>query len=226
MTPPFRSLRLLDEVQHLHQLETFAPEPFVQGVAAEVAEMEDASADDLAHKLDAVRGVLGEIDGFAQKCMGIRLTHALAAAPLPPQLRTLLKSTVLSYQSDLPLLRTRLAAALGRLDAATSAALLAGVMDAAERVIAGRADLRDRLFALAGQLAAARLPAVIGAARSRAHAQAERQRWGQVRVDLEQLAAAPHTLASGTSSERLARIALPPDDPEPEPTRGSLLDLD
>ncbi len=226
MTAPFRALRQLDEVQHLRQLEGFDAGPLFAALAAEVAESPAATIDELGQQLDALREVLLTIDGFAQKAMGIRLTHVLAAAPLPPQLRTLLKSTVLSYQHDLPLLRSRIAAALGRIDPATGAAVTADVMDSADRVLALRTDLRARLFVVAQDVAAARLPAATQASRSRAHAQPERQRWAQAAIDLEQLSTTPALLAHGTCAERLGLIAPPPDDPDPEPTRGSLLELD
>ncbi len=226
MTAPLRALRQLDEVQHLRQLEGLDAEALFAGLAAEVAEPAPTTLEELGRQLDALRDVLAAIDAFAQKAMGIRLTHVLAAAPLPPQLRTLLKSTVLSYQHDLPLLRSRVAAALGRVEPATGAAVTADVMDAADRVLALRTDLRARLFVVAQDVAAARLPAATQAARSRALAQPERQRWAQAAIDLEQLAATPALLAHGTSAERLGLIAPPPDDPEPEPTRGSLLEID
>ncbi|MCC6995689.1 MAG: hypothetical protein IT370_13855 [Deltaproteobacteria bacterium] len=226
MTAPLRALRQLDEVQHLRQLEGLDAGALFAGLAAEVAEPAPTTLEELGRQLDALRDVLAAIDAFAQKAMGIRLTHVLAAAPLPPQLRTLLKSTVLSYQHDLPLLRSRVAAALGRVEPATGAAVTADVMDAADRVLALRTDLRARLFVVAQDVAAARLPAATQAARSRALAQPERQRWAQAAIDLEQLAATPALLAHGTSAERLGLIAPPPDDPEPEPTRGSLLEID
>lgn len=226
MTAPFRALRSLDEVQHLRQLEGLDAGPLFAALAAEVAESAPATPGDLGQQLDALRDVLPTIDAFAQKAMGIRLTHVLASAPLPPQLRTLLKSTVLSYQHDLPLLRSRVAAALGRVDAATGAAVTADVLDAADRVLALRTDLRARLFVVTQDVAAARLPAATQAARSRALAQPDRQRWAQAAIDLEQLSHTPALLAHGTFTERLGLIAPPPDDPEPEPTRGSLLDLD
>ncbi len=217
MTAAVRSLRELDEVQHLRQLEAFSAEALVAAVGRDLALL-GADSDEL----DLVRAVLVAIDPFIEKCMGIRLTHVLADSSVPAQIRTLLKATVLSYQGDLGLLRQRVAAAVARLDGS----LTDRVMDAAERVLRLRIELHERLLELARDVAAARLPVAQAAARSRAHDLAGRQRWGQVRIDLEQIVASPAVLMSGTTAERLARIPAPPDEPDELPTRASLIELD
>jgi hypothetical protein len=224
----FQSLRLLDEVLRLPQLEAFDARRFLDGVAEELARLAGGAAlDDVGAQLDALGGLLPEIDRFAQRSMGIRLSWALASTPAPPQLHKLLSATVVSYEGNLPLLRQRVADAIARLNPAAADDVTRDVMGAAERALGGRAALRAGVLALAQQTAQARLPSVEHTARDRSLEDAERLRWRRARVDLEQIAARPETLAAGSFAERLAKIT-PPDDPEPEPqgSRFSLLEID
>jgi hypothetical protein len=224
----FPSLRRLDEVQHLAQLDAFDPRPFLTGVSDEAAALAAETLDDLGALLDGVREVLVEIDRFAQKSMRIRLTQELATDPLPQPLRNLLTSTVVSYERDLGLLRGRVAGALARIDRATADEVTDRVLEAAERVLAGRAALRQGVLQLVERLVTDKLPSVQRAARDRSQPDEQRKRWGQARVDLERLTARPDALEAGSFAERLRQIPPPPDEPDPEPTasRFSLLEID
>src|SRR5262249_42616403 len=122
-----RALRLLDEVQHLADLERFDPARFVAA---------------LGEGDGPVAAVLDEIDRFAQKCMRIRL-HQLSPA-LPPKLHTLLSTTIVAYDGTPPaLLRGRVAGMLERIDPSSAAAQTNQICDAATRILALRAALRQ-----------------------------------------------------------------------------------
>lgn len=232
-----QALRLLDEVQHLAQLEAFDPSLFVAGIG-DVATPSSPDLPDVGRELDGVRGLLGEIDRFTQKAMRIRLNHL--SDTLPQKLRTLLCSTIVAYEGDLGLLRERVATMLGRLDRSTAVGLTDQVCDAAERALALRATLRRDVIELGRRIATSWLPATRRAARDRSQAEDVRQGWGRTRVDLEHIGARGETIETGSSAERLARIEPPPNDndkdndnddpeaPEPDPTatRFSLLETD
>src|SRR5215468_4938243 len=201
-----RALRILDEIQSLAQLDRLDPATFLAALD-EAAPPAGAKLDDVGGELDGARGVLGEIDRFTQKAMRIRLHHL--SDPLPQQLRTLLYSTIISYERDPSLLRDRVAAMLGRIDPSTAAALTRQVCDAAARVLATRAALRRGVVELAQRRAAAWLPAARRAARDRTQADEERASWSRARVDLEQIAARGETIEAGSFAERLGKIAPP-----------------
>jgi hypothetical protein len=211
-----RALGILDEVQHLPQLERFEPARFVAAVEAELA-APGGGIEALAGQLEALRGVLGAIDRFAQKAMRIRLLHAGDA--LPPQLRTLVQTTIVAYQSDLPLLRARIARAAGD---ATDA-----VLAAAREVLATRAALRAGVLEIARRVAAGWIPIGERAARDRSQPDEQRDRWNRARADLAAIAARGDALDAGSFEERLARATPAEDPPEEErPHRFELLEID
>ncbi len=193
---------MLDAVQHLAQLEAFDPALFLAALAEEVAPAGGTLADLGAH-LDGARGLFAEIDRFAEKSMRIRLLQSTDG--LPTQIRTLLYSTVVSYEREPGLLRTRVASITARLGSGGST-LTDQVMQAAERVLAARAVLRQGVVELARRIAATGLPEARRAARDRSLPDDERERWGRARVDLEQLAARGERLDAGTFVERLAQV--------------------
>ena len=213
-----RAARVLDEVQNLAQLERFDPRAFAGAAEAELPAA-GTSLDELGSQLDGMRAALDAIDRFAQKEMRIRLIRV----DLPPQLRTLFQTTIVSYERDLPLLRDRVAAAVARLGAGP----IDEVMQAAEQTLATRARLRLGLHQLAQSLAAAWLPVAERAARDRSQPDEQRDRWKRARVDLANLAARGEAIDAGTFAERLARIASPEDPPDEErPHRFELLEID
>jgi hypothetical protein len=216
--------RVLDEVQHLAELEAFETARFAEALRDEASPAgEDLAA--LGNQLDEPRRLLEEVDRFAQKSMRIRLTSSTDA--LPQQFRTLLFSTIVSYQRDLPLLRGRVAAALGRIDRTTAAGVSERVMQAAEAVLAGRAALRQVVLELAQRIATAWLPTVQRTAGDRSQPEGERRRWGSARLDLERVAANGEAIEAGSFADRLKTIEPPPDEPEaPGPSRFSLLEID
>jgi hypothetical protein len=223
-----RALRILDEIQHLPQLERFDPAVFIAAIG-EAAPPSPPSLLEVGRELDGVRSLLGEIDRFAQKAMHIRLNPVSDA--IPQKLRTLLCSTIVAYEREPGLLRERVTSMLGRLDPSTAAGLTDAVCDAAARVLAIRATLRQGVIELSRRTAAAWLPGARRAERDRSQADDERQGWGRARVDLEHIAARGETIDAGSFTERLAGIAPPadaPDETEPDPTatRFSLLELD
>lgn len=221
------ALALLDEVQHLFQLEAFQAGPFLAAAAEEAVPREE-SLEALGEVLDALRAALGAVDAFSRKAMGIRLIHLLAASPAPPQLRTLVMSTVTAYAEDTGLLRRRLAAAL-RMDRAAAEALAEAVGAAADEVLALRRHLREGLLALCRQVAQQALPWVVRAARDRSRPDEERDRLRRARVDLEQVVANPERIASAAFADRLRACPLPDEEPEPEPRgpdRFSLIEID
>jgi hypothetical protein len=225
-----RALRVLDEVQHAAQLERFDPGRFAAALGEEAPPPGQALAE-LGGLLDATRGLLADVDRFVEKSMRIRLNQL--EGPLPPQLRTLLSSTIVAYAGDLRLLRERVAGILARLDPRTAAAATDRVLDAAGQALATRAALRQEIFALAQRVAGEWLPRARQAARDRSQADDERERWARTRVDLEQLAARGEILDTGSVAERLERIAAPapevPDGDEPDDPaakRFSLIEID
>jgi hypothetical protein len=231
MSEILRALRLLDEIQSLAQLDAFDPGVFVASVR-DAARPAEARLADVGGELDGARGLLTAIDRFTEKAMRIRMNHL--SDPLPQQLRTLLYSTIVSYEHDPALLRQRVAAMLGRVDPSTAAALTRQVCDAAASALATRAALRRGVVELAQRSAAAWLPAARRAARDRTQADDERESWSRARVDLEQIAARGETIEAGSFAERLGKITPPTaeatdsDEPETDPAtkRFSLLELD
>jgi len=222
---PFRASRLLDEIQHLAALGTFAPAPFLDSLAAEVAALGVATFAELGDSLDRLRSVLGEVDRFAQKTMHIHLTQT-PGAELPQQLRTLVSTTIVHYASSLPLLGERIGPTLRRQG---GEATVGRVLDAAAQVLAMRAELRTGVLALAKGFAQTKLPSVTQLARDRSLEARERERWGQARLDLEHIAAAGEAIDTGQFAERLLCIPPPPDEPEPDPlhsSRFALLEID
>jgi len=219
-----RAARVLDEIQRPPQLDRFDVESFLATARAELPEP-GATLAELTATLDGCQGLLGELDRFAQKSMRIRLTFS--TDDLPPQLRALLQTTVLGYEKDLPLLRSRVAQAMARYDAASAAAVAERVLDAARQVLAVRAALRQGVWQLTAAAASAWLPAAGRAAADRTQPDEQRERWKRACVDLTALAAHGQALEAGTTAERLDRIATPDDPPEEEgPDRFAMLELD
>jgi len=221
----FRALRLLDEIQQLDALEAFAPQKLFDALAAEVAELPGATTDDIGRALDALRALFSDVDRFAGKSVHIHIVQSFST--VPQQMRALLVGTLVNYASDVGLLDQRISPALLRADPSgdTRTRLLAVV----ERVLAVRAELREGVYALVGCYISTHLPAVQKAARDRSLEARERERWGQVRIDLEQLVAKPAALEANSSAERLLKIPPPADEPDPDPlqsSRFSLLDID
>ncbi|MCS6913071.1 MAG: hypothetical protein RMK29_21260 [Myxococcales bacterium] len=221
------ALALLDEVQHLFQLQAFQPGPFLAAAAQEAVPRQE-SLEAVAEVLDALRALLDAVDAFSRKAMGIRLTHLLADSPAPPQLRTLVVHTVTAYAGNTDLLRRRLAATL-RMERAAAEALAEAVGAAADEVLALRCQLREGVLAIARQVAQQALPWIIRAGRDRWRPDAERDRLRRARVDLEQVSASPLRIAEASFDSRLRTCPLPDEEPEPEPQgpdRFSLIEID
>ncbi len=219
---------MLDEIYRLDQLDSFNPEEFLDRVAHETASLPGDTIAAHGAQLDALRARFVEIDRFASRLMGIRLTQDAQMVPVPVQLRTLVTATVVSYDGKLDVLRDRVYAALLRSDPATAQATTTHVMDAAERVLATRSVLYGGVLELAQKLADTRMETVSRSAKNRALSEAERRRWGQARVDLEQLGAEPLGFLAASFADRIGKIAPPPDEPEPESqiNRATLLEVD
>jgi hypothetical protein len=221
--PPhsFHALSALDQVQHLRELEALEPARFLAPLRDEVAALEP-SLPGLVSGLDGLRQVLAAIEQFARKAMGIRLTHVLARAPVAPQLRTLLSTTVTSYAGNTELLRRRLASSL-------PAAVLDEVVAAAERTLALYTELRGGVLDLVQRIAAAPPPWLHKAARDRSLPEPERRRLRLLRVDLEQLAMRPERLEAAGFEDRIKTYPVPEEDPEveePGAPRFSLIEVD
>jgi hypothetical protein len=214
---------MLDQVQNLPQLEAFDAQRFLSEVSSfGLAE----TIGEVGAQMDRLRALLDEVDRFAQKAMAIRL-NLLAADPLPPQLRTLLKTTVIAYHGQLDLLRGRVATALARIDRHTASEVTERVMEAAERVLSLHATLRGGILQLAQKVAGER--AAQAQKKGRDRTLAERQEWRRVEIDLRQIAAHPELLAPASFAERVKKIPMPEEEPETESTdekRFSLIEID
>ncbi|MFO0575550.1 MAG: hypothetical protein U1A78_16265 [Polyangia bacterium] len=218
---PFHALSALDQVQHLRDLESFAPARFLTPLGDEAVALEPGLPG-LVAGLEGLRQVLGAVEGFARKAMGIRLTHVLASAHVAPQLRTLLSTTVTSYGGNTELLRRRLASSL-------PAAVLDEVVAAAERTLALYGELRGGVLELVQHLAAAPPPWLLKEARDRSLPEPERRRLRLLRVDLEQLAARPERLEAAGFEDRIKTYPVPDEEPEveePGAPRFSLIEID
>lgn len=221
---PLHSLSLLDQVQHLRELEALDPERFLAALASDLS-TRDETLQTLGALLDRLRQALGAVEEFTRKAMGIRMTHVLASAPVTRQLRTLLSSTVTSYADDLPLLRRRLSGSVDE-------GLLNEILAAAESILALRQALRTGILRYAQQLATAQTAWVKRAARDRTLPDPERRRLRQAGADLEQVAARPERLLTAGFEDRLKSIQPPDEEPEVEPepnpnsNRFSLLEID
>ena len=214
---------MLDEVQSLAELEAFDAQRFLRQ-AGEFGPAETLAV--LGAQLDRLRALLDAVDRFAQKAMGIRLNQ-LAADPLPPQFRTLLKTTVVAYHGQTDLLRGRVAAALGRIDRQAAAGVTERVLDAAERVLSVHATLRSGVLGLAARVAGERAQVALKKGRDRALA--DRHDWRRALIDLQQVAAHPQRLETATFAERMKKIPEPEEEPETEAAdekRFSLIEID
>jgi hypothetical protein len=137
--------QLLDEVTRLEQIEDFDLDGFVVQLRAEVGEAEAGSGvpeQDLAAALAA-------IDPFAARLMRIRLDHLLISdVSVPPQFRTYLASEVMSYANDLETLRSRVRQVAARVDPDGASKTANAVADAADKALALRSQLRQRIRAI------------------------------------------------------------------------------
>jgi hypothetical protein len=218
------ALGLLDQVQHLRELdalEAAGPGRFAAALQGDLG-AGDETLGTLGAQLDALRQALASVDQFARKAMGIRLTHLLATAPVTPQFRTLVASTVTSYAGDTALLRRRLGGSL-------SEGLLDEVVAAAERVLGLGQALRRAILELGRQVATAQAPWVQKAGRDRSLPDLERNRLRKARVDLEGLGERPERIGDAPFEERLKAHPLPEEEPVVEATedrRFSLLEID
>lgn len=204
---------MLDQVQHVAQLERFDVAAFA-AAAREELPAAGSTLDELGAQLDALRGLVMEVDRFTQKQLRLRLTATLA---LPRQLHALLHTTVIAYEGRLALLRERVGGALG--------ADVDRVMDMAAAALEVRAALRHELAALLPELAARWAPVVRRAIRDRSLADEIRARWKRAEVDLATPTLA--NLEAAPFAERLERIPTPDDPPDDErPHRFELIELD
>jgi hypothetical protein len=225
-TLPLPSLDALEKVQHLDELDRFQPAPFISALQADLGNGVQTLAT-LSAQLDGLHEALLAIEPFTRKAMGIRLTHVLAAEPVPPQLRTLLSATVVSYASDMPLLRRRFGRSL-------SAPLLDVIISTAERVLALRQALRDSILDLVRRMAVAhaQAPWLKNGARNGSLQDAERFRLRLATFDLQKLAERPEELAVERFEARLKKISLPDEESQDEDAndatdrRFSLLEVD
>lgn len=201
-------LQRLDEVQHLHELERFDARRFLEALEIELGDGEESSAH-VGMQLDALHEVLRTVEQFTVKTMAIRLTHVLSSEPVPPQLRTLLSTTIVNYADDLGLLRRRFSRSM-------SPRLLNDLTETAAQVLSLRQILRDGALGLAQKLAqaSAEAPWLQKAARDRSLKDAERLQLRLLRVDLRQLVERPQRLEAQRTEARLK--ALPPPDEEVE----------
>ena len=212
---------MLDQVQHLRELDGLDAARFHQSLAADLG-AGDQTLQTLGAQLDALRQALDAIEQFARKAMGIRLTHVLSTAPVTAQFRTLLSSTVTTYAGDTALLRRRLGGSLPE-------STLDEVIDAAERVLAMRQALRKGVLEMTRSVAGAQAPWVQKAARDRSLPDPERVRLRKTRTELDLLLATPGRLATGGFEERLKECAMAEEEPMPEApqdSRFSLLEID
>lgn len=225
-----RTLRLLDEVQHLAQLQAFAPAAFAETLDAEMAAQGPPLAE-IGNSLDELHRLFGALERFAQKCMSIQLLQALD--PLPPQLRTLFASTITSYDGKLPLLRERVGGAMARLDRATAAAVAERVVAKAEKVLVLWSALRQGVGAVAQRIAFHALPAARAVARDRTQPEDQRAFWARACTVLEQVATHGELIESDDFAANVNAAAAATelgnegnDDDDPVARRFSLLEID
>jgi hypothetical protein len=221
VSPFVRAHSLLDEVQSPAQLEAFDPGRFAALIAEETPAVGRTLAG-LGDVLDALRGLFGDVERFVEEAMRIRL-HQLPE-PLPPQVRTLLSSTIGTYAREPGLLGERVAAIVTRLRRAADAE---PILDAARRTLEARAALRQAVLEAARRVAGEWTEVARKAARDRSQPDEERERWGKARADLLELAARGEVLEEGRFEERLARRT-PIEEVEEDPavTRFSLIEID
>lgn len=217
---------LLDAVQSLAQIEAFDGERY----AARLVEELDGGAVTLASLEatdDALRAALAAVDGFAARCMRVRLDHVLAGdTSVAPPLRKVLSGTVTNYAADLDLLRDRVLSVAVRVDPGGAQETADRVVATARRVLEDRAALHDRVLAVAQELASARIPAARKEARDRHREEPVRRRWTAALRDLEQVVERPARVLDARWGERVAAV-VGPDEPieePPEPTLGELIE--
>jgi hypothetical protein len=222
--PPPSCLRVLDDVQHLRELQHFDAARFLVELEAELSGTSE-SLSQLGAQLDGLHQVLLTIEQFTTKAMGIHLTHVLATEPAPPQLRTLLSSTIVAYDGDMKLLRRRF-------ERSVSPSLLESIIAAAESVLGARKRLRDGTLALGRKLAAAHAPWLKRAAANRTLDEPERLRLRLARVDLQQIEEQPERLTLDRFEARLKKLPPPEeeievdDNEDAKAQRFSLLEID
>ena len=206
------ALRMLDDVQRLPELEALDAARFAEALAADLAdEAAPATVAAVGAELDRLRDALAAIDRFTSKAMRIHLLHGLAHLPVPPQLHTLLVTTIVSYADDTRRLRQRLRATIGRSDerAAEEIAGIAG--EAADRVLGQRRSLRAGVLTLAQSIAKTRATLARATLQDRSLDDKSRRGWRQALADLDLLVESSARLDENTHAQRLAAL------PEPEP---------
>lgn len=221
--------QLLDEVQRLPQVEAFDPDGFLAQLRAEIAAETVTTVDDLALRDGVLRGVLAAIDGFAGRCMRIRLDHLLIDdRSIGGPFRLWIGNAVATHAGDLAIIHERVAATVARVHPYAARATADAVLAAAEQVVAVRATLRAGLFAFARELAAAFLPTALAAARDVWSPEPVRLRWSAARRVLAQIAAHPALIAEAGFEAHLAAQPklLDEVDQQPQFTREELIELD
>lgn len=203
LAAPALALQQLDSVQSLDDLNRFEPADFVQALRSDLGPAVSPARGDggvllaqVAAQLDALHQLLLHIEAFARKIMGIRLLHGLAYEPVPPQLRTLLSATVLSYAGDLqPLIR--------RFERAVSVSALDTIVAAAEAVLALRHELQTAVFTIGQSLATQALPPLAKASESPLLSEAQRTQLQRACLDLHSLGQSPLPLLQAPFFARL-----------------------
>jgi len=141
--------QLLDEVNRLAQVEAFDVERFLDQLGIEVARDEDGSSESLETRDARIRGVLAAFDAFSARVMRIRIDHVLGSdTSVPPRFRTYLATRVLDFDGELDRLRARVAQVAARVDPDGASDTAAAVADAADKVLALRARLRQGVLSM------------------------------------------------------------------------------
>lgn len=235
MRPPktYSAHHLLDEILHLPQLVSFSPERFTILLVEEVSDgiKTDPDPEELKRHLDGLLVLLGEVERFTQKAMGIRLNHALSEAPVTPQFRTLLTATVTAYAADISVLRERIVASLRGITQERAQEIADQVERAASEVLHLRQSLRGGIEQTVRMLCEKSLPCARRRANDRLLPDKERHAYKLLREDLEHLAQRPRAIVEKPQGydERIKQYIPredPVEDPQVQGERFSLLEID
>lgn len=219
--------QLLDRVQTMAQVEAFEPRTYAERVAEELGEA--TTRDALAERDEQLRGALAHIEGLATRVMRIRVDHALAAdTSIGPPTRKVFAATVASYAGRLDVLEARVRDIASKSGARDASAVASSIVEAATEALALRSALRDEVFALIARVAGAAVADADRQARDRRSEEPARRAWSAVRRELEAIAAQPERVTEAPFAIRIAGWPAQLDEPDPqaEPTRESLIELD
>lgn len=222
--------------RYLSRVQTYAkvadlridPGEYAVYVAEELPRAAETLAD-LEARDAAFAQALAGLDEMFQRVMRLELDRALADdTSIAMPTRKVFATTILGYEGNLGLLETRAQDVAARGRAADPAGVARTVVEAAERTLTLRDEIRQPVLELVRRLAQATIEHAAKRATDRTLDEMWRTKWSAARRELEALAANPARIASAPWAARIATHPEQIDEPpaEPEVTFADMIELD